>query len=108
MEKSRLPTSAVLGVALSLLVFLPVGQASLIIETLGSPNDAFTQNVVQQCLHNATLAMSYPDKPGFGGGHCPSLIQCILSNLREIDKAGMSAATSIVSLLPTLLALVGK
>ncbi|KDQ19491.1 hypothetical protein BOTBODRAFT_28066 [Botryobasidium botryosum FD-172 SS1] len=44
---------------------------------------------------------------GYGVNRCPALISCIMSGLSPADQAGLSAGTSISSLLPTVLALVG-
>ncbi|KAI9784390.1 MAG: hypothetical protein M1816_000861 [Peltula sp. TS41687] len=82
-------------------------RAAVHINTLGSPSDKFTQNIVDQCLKNATLFQEYGRVPGFERDHCPNLVDCVLSNLREVDKAGMAAAISIVALIPTVLALIG-
>ena len=78
------------------------------IESVGSASDSFTQGVVRQCLTNQTLRSEYDQLPGFGRGRCPALMDCVLSNLREVDKAGMAAAVSIVALVPTILALIGE
>lgn len=45
---------------------------------------------------------------GYEAGKCPNLINCIMDNLSGSNAAGLSAGTSIVCLLPTILALVGE
>lgn len=64
--------------------------------------DPIIKGVVDTCfaLPNTTI--------GYGAGKCPQLIDCIMDNLSGSSAAGLSAGTSIVSLLPTILALVGE
>lgn len=45
---------------------------------------------------------------GYGAGKCPNLINCIMGGLQAADQAGLSAGTSIATLCPTVLALVGE
>ena len=81
------------------------------LQTLGNPADRSTVHALDQCLHNTSITDSYLQDfgvvPGFQAGRCPALVDCMLSNLREVDKAGMAAAVSIAALIPTVLAFVG-
>ncbi len=76
--------------------------------TLGSPNDSAMQAFVQACLTDSTRFDEYGGAPGFGFGQCPWMINCMLLNMTEANKAGMSAGTSIAALIPTMLALMGR
>lgn len=50
--------------------------------------------------------LTFPSSREFGG--CSILISCIMENIEEAFKASLGVGTSIVSLLPTILALIGK
>ena len=73
--------------------------------------DPLIKDVADTCLANGTESLyPYPDgrAVGYGAGKCPVLISCIYAGLDGADQAGLSAGTSIVCLLPTILALVGE
>lgn len=86
-----------------LLSFITISYA----KTLGSPTDQGFQEIFQNCMNNDTLIDIYGGSTGFGFGRCPNLIDCVLSSASEGTKAGMSSGTSIASLIPTMLALIG-
>ena len=67
--------------------------------TVGPPNDPrFT---------TASKACNGSDRKEFEFGVCSLLITCIYEELTEVVKASLSSGTNIVSLLPTILVLIG-
>ena len=71
---------------------------------IGLPSDNITQDAVQQCFTqaNSTYPMS------FNYGECPALIRCVLTTLPADWTAGMQSGANIASLVPIILAIVGK
>lgn len=69
--------------------------------------DPIIKSTVDACF--ALPNLTYNDGIlGYGAGHCPNLINCVMDNLSAADSAGLSAGASIACLLPTILALVGE
>lgn len=68
--------------------------------SIGNPNDPKIQDVADHCLAS-------DPQSGFGVGKCPHLLRCVLDNLPSDLAAGMQSGGNIVSLLPTILAIIG-
>ncbi|KAJ7095071.1 hypothetical protein C8R44DRAFT_645039 [Mycena epipterygia] len=70
--------------------------------------DPLIKQAVDGCFINGTAQSTFGGRPvGYGAGKCPNLINCIYDGLDSASQAGLSAGTTIVCLLPTILALVG-
>lgn len=67
--------------------------------TVGPPNDPR--------FMTASKACNGSDQKEFEFGVCSLLITCIYEKLTEAVKASLSSGTNIVSLLPTILVLIG-
>ena len=68
--------------------------------TVGPPNDPR--------FISASKACNGSDRKEFEFGVCSLLITCIYEQLSEAAKASLSSGTNIVSLLPTILVLIGR
>ena len=76
-----------------------------------SPVEAFKRTVGPANnirFENASRACNGSDPNSFKFGACSALISCVYPNLSEALKASLNTGTSIVSLLPTILALIGE
>ena len=67
--------------------------------TVGPPNDPRFMTASEACNGS--------DRKEFEFGVCSLLITCIYEELTEVVKASLSSGTNIVSLLPTILVLIG-
>jgi len=66
---------------------------------IGDPSDHITRNQASNC--------SADDQSQFDAGKCAALLRCVLAGLPEDIKAGFQSGGNIVSLIPTILALIG-
>ncbi|KAE9407535.1 hypothetical protein BT96DRAFT_1014091 [Gymnopus androsaceus JB14] len=90
--------------ALVLSAWIPSAQA--IHREIGA-QDPIIKTAVDTCFASPSNSTTYGGEVGYQAGLCPNLINCIMDNISPADSAGMSAGSTIASLLPTILALVG-
>ena len=72
--------------------------------TIGLLSDSRVQAAVDGCFEQGNST----NPIGFEIGQCSALVDCVLNNLPADVSAGMNSGTNIASLVPTILALVGK
>jgi hypothetical protein len=89
----------------------PLFRLFLAIISFVVPVQAIRRTVGPQDDHrfvNASRICHGDDPSVFEFRNCSILINCVYENFSESFKAGLSSATSIAALLPTILALIGK